>query len=173
MGLIKTEREIAYIKKAVVITDKIYSQFKPLVVAGKTELELQNILLQIIKESNADEEIPFIPIIASGPNGAEPHHEATNYILQEGEMVVVDFGVFYKGLASDMTRMISVGKPNHDVEKAYEIVREALEEAVMEIKSGVKAADIDIVVRDLIQWNGFGDKFIHTTGHGLGHEELY
>lgn len=166
---VKSEREIAYIKKAVAITDEIYKEFKPLVVEGKTEKELLVVLLKMIEDSEADGP-SFDPIIASGPNGAEPHHTPGDYILKEGEMVVVDFGVFFKGLASDMTRMIAIGTPNDDVLEAYEIVREAYEEATMAIENGVPSSEIDVIARDLIQWYGFGDKFIHTTGHGLGYE---
>lgn len=169
MAMIKTEREIAYIRKAVKITDEIYAEFKPQVVAGKTELELHTKLLKMIDASEADT-FSFNPIIAAGPGAAEPHHEPTDYVIKEGDMVLVDMGVFYKGLSSDMTRMIAIGEPEDELLEIYDITREALEEAVLEIAAGVKASHIDIIARDLIQWNGYGDKFIHTTGHGLGHE---
>jgi Xaa-Pro aminopeptidase len=107
--MVKTEEEIKSLKKAVEITDELYLKIKEFVVAGKTEKEVYDYILKIIDESEADK-YSFEPIVAAGANGAEPHHKANDYIIQEGDLVVIDFGVFYEGLASDMTRMIAVGE---------------------------------------------------------------
>jgi Xaa-Pro aminopeptidase len=107
--MVKTEEEIISLKKAVAITDDLYLEIREFVEAGKTEKEVYDFILKIIDESEADT-YSFKPIVAAGANGAEPHHEATDYVIQEGDLVVVDFGVFYEGLASDMTRMIAVGE---------------------------------------------------------------
>ena len=167
--MVKTQEEIENLRRAVEITDDLFLKIKEFTVAGKKEIEVYDYILEIIKESEADT-FSFEPIVASGPNGAEPHHKASDYVIQEGELVVVDFGVFYKGMASDMTRMIAIGEISEEQYEIYEIVREALETAIKIIRGGTKIANVDLMARDTIQWHGYLEYFIHTTGHGLGKE---
>jgi Xaa-Pro dipeptidase len=105
----RTKEEIENLKKAVAITDELFVEIKEYVKAGKTEKEVYDFILKVIEESEADT-YSFKPIVATGPNGAEPHHEADDTVIKEGDLVVIDMGVFYKGMASDMTRMIAVGE---------------------------------------------------------------
>lgn len=171
--MIKTEQQIKDMEKAVEITDEIFTKVRDFISAGKTEKEVYDFILSEIEKSEADT-YSFKPIVASGPNGAEPHHEAGGYVIQDGELVVIDMGVFYNGIASDMTRMVAVGEISDHQWEIYSIVREAMEEAISVIKPGTPISEVDVVARDIIQWYGYADKFIHTTGHGLGtevHEE--
>jgi Xaa-Pro aminopeptidase len=116
-------------------------------------------------------------IVASGPNGASPHHEPTDRVVEDGDAVVVDFGGRMGGYSSDTTRMFVVGAdPPDGFLDAYAVLEKAQSAAVEAVRPGVTAESIDAVARFLIADAGYGDRFIHRTGHGIGldtHEHPY
>jgi Xaa-Pro aminopeptidase len=115
-------------------------------------------------------------IVASGPNGASPHHEPGDRVIGLGDAVVVDFGGRKDGYASDTTRMFVVGEPPEGFVDAYDVLRRAQAAAVEHVRPGVTAASVDAVARAVIDDAGYGDRFIHRVGHGIGmdtHEHPY
>jgi Xaa-Pro aminopeptidase len=114
--------------------------------------------------------------VGSGPNGANPHHEAGERVIQDGDAVVLDFGGLMYGYGSDTTRTVSVGKPSAEVIAVHEVVRQAQQAAFEAVRPGVACQEIDRVARRVITDMGYGERFIHRTGHGIGvttHEPPY
>jgi Xaa-Pro aminopeptidase len=116
-------------------------------------------------------------IVAAGPNGASPHHEASNRVLASGEPIVIDIGgTMPDGYCSDSTRTYAVGEPDPDFLRMYSILLEAQKAAVESVRPGMTCEAVDAVARDLMSEAGIGDLFIHRIGHGIGlqsHEEPY
>ena len=156
---------IANIKKACSITVKILNEtIKELKKHSfETELDVYNSLKQKTKENNC--KLAFKPVVAIGKNAAEIHHRADKTRLKKG-FLVLDFGVKYKGYCSDCTRTVYLGKPSKEEKELYNLVLEAQETALMYVKPGVYAADIDLIVRTVL-WDYFKN-FVHGTGHGVG-----
>jgi Xaa-Pro aminopeptidase len=115
-------------------------------------------------------------VVGSGPNGANPHHEAGERTIQEGDMVVLDFGGLKDGYGSDTTRTVHVGEPTAEEREVFEIVRRAQQAGFEAVRPGVPCEDIDRAARKVISDAGYGDRFIHRVGHGIGittHEPPY
>lgn len=115
-------------------------------------------------------------ICASGPNSASPHHHTGDRVIQRGDAIVFDWGSDIDGYHSDITRTVFIGEPTEEFRKVYDIVKRANQAAFEAVKPGVPCENIDKAARDLITAEGYGDAFIHRTGHGLGldvHEEPY
>jgi len=115
-------------------------------------------------------------IVASGPNAASPHHDPGDRVIEPGDVVVIDFGGRSDGYASDTTRMFAVGEPAPEVAEAYAVLEEAQRAAIASVRPGAEAQAVDQVAREIITDGGFGDRFIHRTGHGIGldvHEDPY
>ena len=142
---------------------------------GRTEAEVAaDIARAIVDEGHS--EVAFI-IVGSGPNGADPHHECSDRVLQRGDVVVVDIGGPYEpGYNSDSTRTYSIGEPEPDVAQRYSILQRAQRAAVEAVRPGVTAQDVDAAAREVLAAEGLADAFVHRTGHGIGlsvHEEPY
>lgn len=168
--MIKSESEINLMKKAAEITDKAYSYVLSIAKAGMSEKELNLKLLNFILEQGADG-FSFDTIVASGKRSSMPHGTPTDKKLENGDLVTLDFGVFYQGYASDMTRTFLIGdKLDPKLEEIYHVVKEAQEAAIKAIKPGMKAIEVDKVARDYITEKGYGEYFSHGTGHSLGLE---
>jgi Xaa-Pro aminopeptidase len=115
-------------------------------------------------------------IVASGPNGASPHHEPGDRVIGDGDVVLCDFGGARHGYCSDITRMFVVGEPSAEVRDVYAVLVEAQEQAVRAATVGSACEVVDATARGVISDAGFGELFIHRTGHGIGveaHEEPY
>jgi Xaa-Pro aminopeptidase len=112
----------------------------------------------------------FNVIVASGERSALPHGVASDKKLKKGELVTLDFGCVYKGFNSDMTRTVALGKVSNELQKIYEIVRAAQQRTIDKIQPGMNGRELDSVARDYITLHGYGSKFGHSTGHGLGIE---
>jgi D-alanyl-D-alanine dipeptidase len=131
-------------------------------------------LAQALRE-HGHESVDFT-IVGSGPNGASPHHEAGDRVIQAGEAVVMDFGGFAAGYGSDMTRTVVVREPPEGLEEVYGLVRRAQQAAFETVRPGAACEDVDRVARAVIVDAGYGEAFFHRTGHGIGletHEEPY
>jgi Xaa-Pro aminopeptidase len=115
-------------------------------------------------------------VVGSGPNGANPHHEIGERVIEEGDMVVLDFGGLKYGYTSDTTRTVHVGEPTEEERKVHEIVEQAQQAGFEAVGPGVECQEIDRGARKVIADAGYGEYFIHRTGHGIGlttHEPPY
>lgn len=167
--MIKSEDEIDAIRKAAQIGDMVYDKVIPEIKPGVAE---RDIAAEIAYQTRAcgGEREAFTIIVASGERSALPHGAASDKKLRKGELVTLDFGCVYKGFNSDMTRTVSLGKVSTELQKVYEIVRAAQQRGIDKVMAGMSARDLDTVCRDYITLHGYGSKFGHSTGHGLGIE---
>lgn len=166
---VKTEAEIEVLQQAVDIAEKAYDYILGFVKPGVTEIEVATELDFYMRKLGATG-VSFDIIVASGVRSAMPHGVATDKVIEEGDMVTIDFGCYYKGFASDMTRTFAVGDPGEKMKEIYEIVKEANRRVTEVAKAGMTGAELDAIARDYITEKGYGDAFGHTTGHGLGLE---
>ncbi|MGH3949383.1 MAG: M24 family metallopeptidase [Pseudonocardiaceae bacterium] len=172
----KDATEIAALRAAGEAIDRVHGRVPDILRAGRTEAEVgADITAAIVEEGHTAAE--FV-IVGSGPNGASPHHDVSDRVIERGDVVVVDIGgPTPAGYNSDCTRTYAVGEPRDaDVRSTYAVLQEAQRAAVRTVRPGATAAAIDAAARDLITEAGFGEFFIHRTGHGIGldvHEEPY
>jgi Xaa-Pro aminopeptidase len=142
--------------------------------AGRSERAIAADLADFLRE-HGHSEVDFT-VVGSGPNGANPHHEMGDRVIEEGDMVVLDFGGIKEGYGSDTTRTVHVGEPTDEEREVYEVVRHAQQTAFEAVRPGVECQEIDRAARGVIADAGFGEQFIHRTGHGIGlttHEPPY
>ncbi|WP_240197118.1 M24 family metallopeptidase [Nonomuraea lactucae] len=171
----KSPAEVAALREAGEAIDAVHRQVPGFLRAGRTEREVgRDIAEAILAAGHAT--VDFV-IVASGPNGASPHHDVSDRVIQPGEPVVVDIGgQLHNGYCSDSTRTYCVGEPPADFAAYYEVLRRAQEAACAAVRPGVPCESIDAAARDVLAEAGYGDYFIHRTGHGIGvetHEEPY
>ncbi|HVZ23596.1 MAG TPA: Xaa-Pro peptidase family protein [Vicinamibacterales bacterium] len=143
------------------------------VVPGRTEQEVAAVIEAAMRTAGY-ERIAFDTIVASGPNGALPHHRAGERTLAVGDLVVLDFGGVLHGYCCDLTRTVSVGPPSPDAARVYGAVLEAQQAAIAAVRPGIEASEVDAAARAVLDRRGLGEAFGHGTGHGLGldvHEE--
>ncbi|WP_457623612.1 M24 family metallopeptidase [Persephonella sp.] len=165
--MIKTEDEIQIIKEAVKKTDIVFKKLTSEINKFKTELDVRRRIIDLIFEMGGTGE-SFPAIVASGKHSAVPHYETGNFPIEKNSPLLIDMGMKFKGYCSDFTRTIFLGDVDHEIRKIYEIVKEAHIEAVNTVKEGVKISEIDRTARKIIEKYGYGDYFIHSTGHGVG-----
>ena len=171
----KTPDEIGQLRLAGAAIDRVHEQVPGWLRAGRTEAEVgADIAAAIVAEGHT--EVNFV-IVGSGPNGASPHHDTGNRAIERGDAVVVDIGgTTAAGYCSDETRTYVVGSAPDGFADYYEVLRQAQQAACEAVRPGVTCASIDAVARDIISAAGYGEFFIHRTGHGIGmeeHEEPY
>lgn len=166
---IKDEEEIAIIEKACSIADLAYDHILKMIQPGMTEIEVAN-QLDFYMRSLGASGVSFETIVASGLRSAMPHGVASKKIIEQGDLITIDFGCYYEGYVSDMTRTFAIGDPGEQLKEIYQIVLEA-QLAVLEVaKPGVIGKQLDAVARDYITKHGYGEAFGHSTGHGIGLE---
>jgi Xaa-Pro aminopeptidase len=172
----KDAAEFAALRVAGAAIDRVHARVGEWLRAGRTETEVgADIAVAIVEEGHTRAD--FV-IVGSGPNGASPHHDVSDRVVEHGDVVVVDIGgPIGEGYNSDSTRTYAIGEPRDaDVAATYAILQEAQRAAVAAVRPGVTAEQVDAVARDIIAGAGFGEYFIHRTGHGIGldvHEEPY
>ncbi|XJS11394.1 M24 family metallopeptidase [Aerococcaceae bacterium WGS1372] len=164
---VKDEEEIELIRQAYEITDQAFEHILTFIKVGVSEIEVANELEHFLKEKGASG-MSFDTIVASGVRSSMPHGVASDKLIEHGDMVTLDFGCYYNGYTSDMTRTIAVGEVNHELEKVYNIVLEAHNRVIEMTKAGMTGKEVDAIARDYITEQGFGENFGHTTGHGIG-----
>ena len=170
LRMIKDEEEIKIMKEASKINDAVMLKLWSNLKEGYSEKYYANLLSEIYEEEGASG-FSFSPIIATSPNGADPHHGTGKDKIKVGDSVVLDIGGRYKNYCSDMTRTVFIGKePSKEHAHVYNIVKSANEKAISIIKEGVKFSDIDKAARNLITEAGYGEYFTHRTGHSIGIE---
>jgi Xaa-Pro aminopeptidase len=173
LRMVKSPDEVQALREVGAAIDAVHAQVPGLLRAGRTEAEVGRDIAELILVDH--DEINFI-IVASGPNGASPHHETGARVLAPGDAVVVDIGGTRSGYCSDMTRDYVIGTLPYGYEALHGVLEEAQEAAVNAVRPGVTAASIDAAARDVITDAGYGERFVHRTGHGIGieeHEEPY
>jgi Xaa-Pro aminopeptidase len=138
-----------------------------MIAPGITEEE---VALAIQNSFSNQEASPQFSIVASGFNSAFPHHQTGSRILKEGDVIVIDLGGKFEGYASDITRMATLGSPPNDYTLVHQIVDDAVRAALAAALPGETAKNVDKAARDVIEKAGYGDFFVHRTGHGLGSE---
>ena len=170
----KSADEIEKLLSAAATVDGVVGQLENVRFSGRTERDVAREVTERTRAAGHDT-MDFW-IVASGPNGASPHHEPGARIIEIGDAVVVDFGGHQEGYASDTTRMFVVQEAPVGFDEAYGVLHRAHVTAVDFVRPGVTAESIDAVARDIITDAGHGDLFIHRTGHGIGmdsHEHPY
>jgi Xaa-Pro aminopeptidase len=173
LRLVKGPDEVAALHGAGAAIDAVHARVPELLRPGRTEREVGRDIEELILEDH--DEVAFV-IVASGPNGASPHHETGHRALEVGDAVVVDIGGVRQGYCSDMTRNYAVGRVPDGYAELHAALEEAQEAAVGAVRPGVSAASIDAAARDHLTAAGYGERFVHRTGHGIGievHEEPY
>ncbi len=167
LRLHKDEGEVARIGAACAIADAALAEVRPLLAEAPTESEFGLALDTAMRRLGADD-VSFETIVASGPNGARPHHRPSRRTIGAGDLVVIDFGALVDGYHSDMTRTVMVGEPSPTQARMYEVVLEAQAAGVAAVADGVAARAVDEACRAVIERAGWGDAFLHGTGHGVG-----
>jgi Xaa-Pro aminopeptidase len=173
LRMIKDEREIALLAEAARRTDESWEEFLTTSIAGLTEWEVRERLMGLLAARGLH---PVFCNVGSGPNGASPHQTASDRVVGPGDAVVCDWGGTLEGYNSDVTRTAHVGEPSPEFVRAYEAVRAANQAAFDVVRPGVACQEVDRAARAVLTEAGYGDAFIHRTGHGLGlslHEEPY
>ncbi|ANW17550.1 aminopeptidase P family protein [Streptomyces clavuligerus] len=171
---VKDARELERLAAAGAAADAAYEEVLRLRFAGRTERDVAHDLAALLRRFG-HEQVDFT-IVGSGPNGADPHHEAGERTIAEGDMVVMDFGGLKDGYGSDTTRTVHVGGPTPAEQHVHDVVREAQQAGVDAVRPGATCEDVDRAAREIIESAGYGDLFIHRTGHGIGvttHEPPY
>lgn len=170
----KEPQELEYLASAGAAADRVYEALLEEPLIGRSEIELKTRIFQLLTDHGHD--TAGGAIVGVGENGASPHHHVSDRRIMQGDAVVVDFGGSVRGYWSDMTRTFHAGEPSGEFRKVYQIVNDANQKAFEAVRPGVTAASIDAAARDYISRAGYGDAFLHRTGHGLGmdiHEMPY
>ncbi|HWP31082.1 MAG TPA: Xaa-Pro peptidase family protein [Fimbriimonadales bacterium] len=161
----KDPEELALMRKAAEIADAAFDEILKNIKVGMTEKQVARIILEAMSERGG---IPTFCIVAAGANGAEPHHDTSEDVIREGDIVVMDWGCMVSHYLSDITRTIAVGKASDEAKKIYEIVYKAHMSARSATRPGKRCEEIDEAARKVIEEAGYGKYFVHRTGHGIG-----
>ena len=172
--IIKDSQEIAVLKKASKIIDEMFELCTRKIKKGQCESELQAILMSYAIEHELFDtgyKSTLNPlIIAGGPNGALPHAQVTNRKFANGDLIVVDLTLRYKGYVTDSTRTFGLGSLSSEAKSVYEIVKESQKLGLKAVKPGASCKSVDDACRNYIKNQKYGKYFIHSTGHGIGLE---
>ncbi len=164
----KEPAELRAIREAARLTDEVYVSIEADGLVGRTEREVGFAAEQHMRELGATA-AAFPPIVAAGPNGALPHAEPTDRVIEAGELVTIDLGVILGGYSSDCTRTFAAGsRPPDELVTAYELVLEAQLAGLDAVRAGAGGREVDAAARELIEAAGHGDLFGHGLGHGVG-----
>ena len=171
---VKDEHELARLAAAGAAADAAYGEILKARFAGRRETEVAADLAGLLRRFG-HEQVDFT-VVGSGPNGANPHHEAGERVIEPGDAIVLDFGGLMYGYGSDTSRTVTVGEPTDEVRTVHDIVKRAQQTAFEAVRPGVSCQEIDRSARRVIAGAGYGEQFIHRTGHGIGvttHEPPY
>jgi Xaa-Pro aminopeptidase len=135
---------------------------------GMTEIQIAFKIEEIF--ANNKVRSSFTPIVAAGPNTANPHHISSTRKVDKNDVILIDMGCLYNGYASDLTRTFAIGKIKYLYSTVYAAVSRAHRKAIQAVRPGIQANHVDGIARDIITRAGFGLQFIHSTGHGVGIE---
>ena len=176
LRMYKDEIEVAAMQKAAVVAENALSAVIAEIKIGMTELEIAGMLVQQLLKNGSGGVLPFQPIVSTGPNGANPHAVPSERKLASGDLLVIDFGASVDGYFSDITRTFAIGEYSDEQRRVYNTVMAANQAGHSTAAPGVACQVVDQAARDVIEDAGYGEYFIHRTGHGLGmqtHEAPY
>ena len=171
---IKDADEIERLAAAGAAADATFEEIVDAQFAGRLETEIAADLAALLRK-HGHSEVDFT-VVGSGPNGANPHHDAGDRRIEPGDMVVLDFGGLKDGYGSDISRTVHVGEPTAEEREVFEVVRRAQQAGFEAVRPGVACQEVDRAARKVIAEAGYGDRFIHRVGHGIGvstHEPPY
>ncbi|MFF9125133.1 M24 family metallopeptidase [Streptomyces sp. NPDC014889] len=171
---VKDAAEVELLAAAGAAADAAFEEIRTVRFSGRRESEVAADLAGLLRRFGHSQ-VDFT-IVGSGPNGANPHHEVGDRVIERGDMVVLDFGGLKDGYGSDTTRTVHVGEPTEEERRVHDIVREAQEAGFRAVRPGVSCQEVDRAARAVIDRAGYGEFFIHRTGHGIGvttHEPPY
>lgn len=171
---VKDSDELERLTEAGAAADASFEEIVHVPFAGRRETEVAADLAALLRK-HGHSQVDFT-VVGSGPNGANPHHEAGERTIEEGDMVVLDFGGLRDGYGSDTTRTVHVGEPTEEEREVFEIVRRAQQAGYEAVRAGIACEEVDRAARKVISDAGYGEYFIHRVGHGIGlttHEPPY
>lgn len=171
---VKDEDEIDRLRAAGGGADETFAEIRSLAFVGRREVEVAADLDRLLR-GRGHERVDFT-IVGSGPNSASPHHAVGERTIVAGDTVVMDFGGVANGYCSDITRTVFAGEPTDEQRRVYDVVRSAQQAAFEAVRPGAAAQDVDRAARAVIVEAGYGEAFVHRTGHGIGlevHEPPY
>jgi Xaa-Pro aminopeptidase len=166
---VKDALEVELLRAAAEGADRAFARVVDVRFEGRRERDVADDLAALLVAEGHD--VALFTIVGSGPNGASPHHEPGERIITAGDAIVLDFGGRRRGYSSDITRTVYVGGPTEEMRHVHAVVEQAQRAAFEVAAPGVAAEDVDRAARDVIEAAGFGERFIHRTGHGIGLEE--
>lgn len=172
----KNEAEVELMRQAVSVAEEAMRETIPLIRTGMSERELASELMMQLLRAGSEPILPFDPVVASGPNSALPHASPSNRTLQPGDLLIIDWGARVGGYISDLTRTFAVEQLEPDLETIHLIVQQANDAGRDVVKPGATCGSVDQEARRVIEAAGYGEYFIHRTGHGIGlevHEAPY
>ena len=171
---IKEPEEIERLRRAAAAADRAMDEIRGERLSGRTEAEVSTRVRDLLLDAGHD--VAEFGIVASGPNAASPHHTPGGRVIERGDAIVLDIGGTVEGYASDTSRTAFVGEPPAEFADLYGVLRGAQAAACEAAVAGISGADLDAVARTIIEEAGYGEAFVHRTGHGIGmetHEEPY
>lgn len=169
LRMVKDAQELALMTEAVRIIEVALANAIAQIGPGMTERRLSKIISEEVAAAGGEGET-FENIVASGPHGASPHHSNTDRAFQPGDLIIIDCGALYGGYGSDITRTIAYGEPDEEARRVYELVKRANAAGCAASRPEATGTEIDAAARRVIAEGGYGEHFIHRTGHGLGLE---
>jgi Xaa-Pro aminopeptidase len=164
---VKDDEEIELLRSAQSVTDQAFDDVLDTLAVGITEQQVARHLETLLRRDGADG-LSFGSIVAFGENAAEPHHDPGHRALEEGDVITMDFGALFGGYHADMTRTVAFGEPSSELRKVHDIVRQAQQAGIDAVREGVTGAEVDAAAREVIEAAGYGDRFAHGLGHGVG-----
>ncbi len=168
LRMVKNQKEAENLRKACKIVSEVCDLVRKEINPGMSELDIHYRILELFAVNRVKES--FTPIVAAGKNSAKPHHASSNYKINENDIVMMDIGCVYNGYCSDLTRTYLLGKINGKIKEVWDIVKASQSAVLKLIKAGLPVSSADKAAREVIEAAGYKDKFIHTTGHGVGIE---
>ena len=166
MRIIKNEEELDNLRMAARITDESYDELLEFIKPGIKEADIARKMNEIFKEKGADE---GFTMVCSGPNSSYPHYNDDQRVIQEKDIIVLDWGCKYNNMCADMSRTIFVGGITEEEKKVYEIVKASQEAGEKAAVQGAYIPDVDNASRDIIEKSGYGEYFFTRLGHGIGY----
>jgi Xaa-Pro aminopeptidase len=166
---VKDAEELEMLRRAQSVTDQAFEDVLEFLAVGQSEQQVAWELERLLRRDGADG-LAFDPIVAFGEDAAEPHHEPGHRLLEEGDVIKLDFGALFGGYHADMTRTVAFGAPSSELKKIHDVVRQAQQAGIDAVRAGITGGEVDAAARSVIEAAGYGDAFPHGLGHGVGLE---